>query len=250
MENLIQKPKKDTFRFKQFSVDQESCSMKVGTDGVLLGAWTEVKETNTVLDIGTGSGLIAMMLAQRSKAMIHAVELDEAAWNQATQNFRKTKWYDRLTAFHIPIQDFAKSSQDTYDLVVSNPPFFSGGVFSANQQRANVRQTIKLPNGDLLSAARSLMTKEGRFCVILPVIEGLRFKEMAKNYGLYCNKVTEVFPKRDKRANRLLMQFEKMPKELEEDSFVVWDQEKKYSADFIKLTREFYLDFKSGPIIP
>lgn len=243
MSGLIQKSKKDTFHFKQFSINQESCSMKVGTDGILLGAWVDISDANFILDIGTGSGLIAMMLAQRSTASIEAIEIDEAARKQAAQNFELTKWGDRLSALHTSVQDFAKTSQNKYDLIVSNPPFFSGGAFSSNQDRANVRHTIKLPNGDLLSAARNLLSKKGRFCVILPVMEGLRFKEMAMNYGLYCSRITEVRPFPEKAANRVLIQFEKIQKELIEDSFVVWEKEQKYSTDFVDLTSEFYLHF-------
>ena len=243
MSELIQKSKKDIFHFKQFSINQESCSMKVGTDGVLLGAWVDISNTNSILDIGTGSGLIAMMLAQRSNALIEAVEIDDEAWKQAAQNFELTKWRDRMSALHTSVQDFARTSQNKYELIVSNPPFFSGGAFSSNQDRANVRHTIKLPNGDLLNAARNLLAKEGRFCVILPVMEGLRFKEMAMNYGLYCNRITEVKPFPEKTANRVLIQFEKMQKELIEDSFVVWEKEQQYSTDFVDLTSAFYLHF-------
>jgi tRNA1Val (adenine37-N6)-methyltransferase len=243
MSELIQKSKKDIFHFKQFSINQESCSMKVGTDGVLLGAWVDVRIAKSILDIGTGSGLIAMMLAQRSNALIEAVEIDEAAWKQAAQNFELTKWGDRMSAFHSSVQDFSRSSQNKYDLIVSNPPFFSGGAFSSNQDRASVRHTIKLPNGDLLSAARNLLAKEGRFCVILPVMEGLRFKEMAINYGLYCSKITEVKPFPEKAANRVLIQFEKTQKGIFEDSFVVWEKEQQYSTDFVDLTSAFYLHF-------
>lgn len=232
---------KDVFQFKQFAVAQEHCSMKVGTDGIILGAWANIDQVESVLDIGTGSGLIALMLAQRSTARVHAVEVDELAWKQASENFNNAPWRDRLEAFHTPVQDYARSYRGAYDLIVSNPPFFSGGVFSSKEERANVRHTIKLPNGDLLSAARNLLEVDGKFCVILPVIEGLRFKEMAKNYGLYCNRLTEVFPKADKKANRLLMQFEKTQKELVEDQFVIWADEGQYSERQIALTKEFYL---------
>ncbi len=242
MVDPVEKKASPAFRFKQFSIEQEDCSMKVGTDGILLGAWTAVNDAERILDIGTGTGLIAMMLAQRSEANIHAVEVDEIASRQAALNFEKTPWSDRLEVFHDSIQDYARSYRRTYDLIVSNPPFFTGGVFSANQGRASVRHTVKLPNGDLLSAARNLLTKDGRFCVVLPMIEGMRFQEMANNYGLYCNKVTEVSPIKGKKANRMLMQFEKNEKVLAKDEFVVWEKEGQYSKAQIELTKDFYLD--------
>ncbi len=236
-----EKAKKDFFQFKQFSLAQENCSMKVGTDGILLGAWADVRNVETILDIGTGTGLIALMLAQRSSAEIHAVEVDEAAWKQASENIDSSPWKDRVKAHHDAIQDFSKLSRLSFDLVVSNPPFFSGGVFSENKAKNDVRHTIKLPNGDLLNAARNLMSKEGRFCVILPVLEGLRFKEMAKNYGLYCTKTLEVFPTPDKKANRLLMQFEKEEKDVEENQHIIWESQDVYTQEQINLTKDFYL---------
>lgn len=242
MINYKEKTEKDIFRFKQFSIAQDACSMKVGTDGILLGAWAEVESAGKILDIGAGTGLIALMLAQRSEALIDAVEVDEKAWRQAADNFDQSPWSMRLQAFHVSIQEYARVNRDTYDLVVSNPPFFSGGVFSSNQGRASVRHTIKLPNGDLLSAARNLLTREGRFCVVLPVLEGLRFKEMAKNYGLYCNKLMEVFPKKDKKANRLLMCFEKKSKDLEKDHLIVYNEKGNYADRMITLTKSFYLN--------
>lgn len=237
------KIEKDIFQFKQFSISQKDCSMKVGTDGILLGAWADTNQVENILDIGTGTGLIALMMAQRSNAAtIHAVEIDELAWKEASANIENSPWKDRVTAFNDSVQDYARSYRGAYDLIVSNPPFFSGGVFSSKEERANVRHTIKLPNGDLLSAARNLLTKEGRFCVILPVIEGLRFKEMAKNYGLHCTKVTEVQPAPDKAPNRLLMQFEKDAKNPQEDRFIIRNQDGQYSQQQIDLTKDFYLN--------
>ncbi|NJL74592.1 MAG: methyltransferase [Saprospiraceae bacterium] len=140
------------FQFKQFSITQDRCPMKVGTDGVLLGAWAEVSQAKNILDVGAGTGLIAIMLGQRtSDAEIDAVEIDEIACAQATENIERVAWSSRLKVFPISIQDYVKTSSKTYDLIVSNPPFFTGGTFSDKQDRASVRHAIKLPHGDLLS---------------------------------------------------------------------------------------------------
>lgn len=234
---------KQTFHFKQFSLEQDQCAMKIGTDGVLLGAWADASKVDNILDIGTGTGLIAIMMAQRNaEATIHAVEIEEAAFEQAKANMERSSWKDRLEVFHTPIQDYARSTRTTYDLIISNPPFFSGGTFSQDQDRNNVRHTVKLPNGDLLTATRSLLSQEGRFCVILPYIEGLQFKQMAERYHLFCTKMVEVKPKKDKGVERLLLQFERTEKPLEESELVIQREKRNdYTDDYVALTKEFYL---------
>ena len=231
------------FYFKQFVIHQDRCAMKVGTDGVLLGAWADVQDVKTALDIGAGSGLIAIMLGQRApEAAIHAVEIDEAAYLQAQENIQNAPWANRLSAFHLPVQDFVQAQEQQYDLIVSNPPFFTGGTFSNNQDRMSVRHTIKLPHGDLLAAARTLLTEKGRFCVILPFIEGLRFQELAKSYHLYCTALTEVKPKADKPVERLLMQFEREERPLKQYGLVIQhDGRNEWTEAYRTLTGGFYL---------
>ena len=234
----------EPFQFKKFSIAQNDCAMKVGTDGVLLGAWCDVDCAEKALDIGTGSGVIAVMLGQRcDDTMIHGVEIDDAAYLQAKDNFEQADWSDRLSAIKASIQDFAKLSRDEYNLIVSNPPFFSGGTFSHNQDRNNVRHTVKLGHGDLLIAVRKLLAKDGKFCVILPLIEGLRFQEVAKTYALYCTKITEVKSRPDGSVERLLMQFEKTETAaIQKDEMAIYQQKgKAHSAEYIALTKDFYL---------
>lgn len=217
--------------------------MKVGTDGVLLGAWADTTGAGSILDIGTGSGLIAIMLAQRTTdAMVHGVEIDGPSYGQAGENMQRSPWPGRLQAFHAAIQDFAGSAGTTYDLIVSNPPFFTGGNLSYNQDRNLVRHTVKLSHQDLLSAVRRLLSAHGRFCVILPYIEGLRFCELAANYHLYCTRMTEVHPKLDKPIERLLLQFEKHNKPRRVDQLPIQhEQRNDWTADYIQLTKDFYL---------
>jgi tRNA1Val (adenine37-N6)-methyltransferase len=216
--------------------------MKVGTDGVLLGAWADVAAAKSILDVGAGTGVIAIMLAQRTEAaVIHAVEIDEIAWELAAQNMSKSPWASRLEVFKSPIQDFAKTTQTKYDLIVSNPPFFSGGTFSSSNDKATVRHTIKLPHGDLLSSTRTLLAEEGKFCVILPYLEGLRFKELASRYHLFCSKITEVRPKMKKPVERLLLQFEQQVKPVEKDLLVIENEDSGWTEEYVALAGDFYL---------
>ena len=219
--------------------------MKVGTDGVLLGAWASVDGASHILDIGAGTGVIAIMLGQRTQttsAQVHAVEIDTKAAEQAKDNMQAATWADRLVLFQESIQDFARRSEIKYDLIVSNPPFFSGGTFSHNQDRNDVRHTIKLPHGDLLIAIRRLLAKNGRFCVVLPLIEGLRFQEMAGEYSLFCTKKTKVKSKADKGVERLLLQFEWAEQAEQVDELIIQHEGRNdWTAEYIKLTRDFYL---------
>lgn len=231
------------FKFKQFEIDQNGCTMKVGTDGVLLGAWADVQDAKEILDIGAGTGVIAIMLAQRkSDATVDAVEIDALACQTAQQNMTNSPFSNRLNCFEKPIQDYAKTTRKEYDLIVCNPPFFTGGTLSAQTSRNDVRHTIKLPNGELLSSVRRLLKKDGKFCVILPFLEGLRFKELAQNYNFYCSKVTQVKPKKEKSVERLLLQFEKISKPETSDELIIqFEKRNDFTPDYIKLTREFYI---------
>jgi tRNA1Val (adenine37-N6)-methyltransferase len=241
----IQKP----FRFKQFTVEQDRCAMKVGTDGVLLGAWANVAQAETILDIGTGTGVIAIMAAQRTLAtqtQVDGVEIDEAAYLQAKENMAKSPFANRLTAIHQSIQEFEPPSGRKYDVIISNPPFFTGGTFSGNQEKNNVRHTVKLPHGDLLHATQRLLNKNGRFCLILPWLEGLRFIEIARNYHFYCTVMTEVRPKPGKNIERLLLQFEWSDRKLIKNELVLMlenGQRNDYTPEYIQLTNEFYTIF-------
>lgn len=232
------------FHFKQFTIEQDRCPMKVGTDGVLLGAWADISAARHFLDIGTGSGVIALILAQRAPdAMVHGVEIDAEAAAQAALNMGRSPWPDRLHVFQDSIQNFARTTAQRYDLIVSNPPFFSGGTFSDNHDRQAVRHTVKLPHGDLLIAVQRLLAPTGRFCLILPHIEGLRFCEVANTYHLFCTRRTKVYSRPGKPVERLLLQFEAEVKPLQQDElFIHAGQDDAYSEEYAALTRPFYLD--------
>ncbi|HSN49268.1 MAG TPA: methyltransferase, partial [Flavobacterium sp.] len=182
------------FSFKQFSIKQDQCAMKIGTDGVLLGAWTPIENNpNSILDIGTGTGIIALMLAQRSSAnQIDALEIDENAYEQSVDNFENSPWSDRLFCYHAGLDEFVEEPEDEYDLIVSNPPFHTEDYYSNNEQRDLARFQDAMPFEDLIEAAALLLSENGIFAVIIPYKEEGNFVALAKEYELYPLKITHV----------------------------------------------------------
>ena len=163
--------RRDGFTFKECFIAHDRCAMKVGTDGVMLGAWSPVSRARHVLDIGTGSGLLALMLAQRtaSTVTIDAVELDEQAAAQAQENAQASPWADRITVHSADIRQWSKENTARYDLIVSNPPYFEEGVKCSTPERERARYTTTLDHYSLLEIAATLITEEGFFCVVLPM---------------------------------------------------------------------------------
>ena len=219
--------------------------MKVNTDGVLLGAWADVSNSDNVLDIGTGTGVIALMIAQRSsKSKIIGIEIDNASANEAIENVNNSKFRDQVSIVHESIQEYAKNHSDKFDLIISNPPFFTGGTFSANENKANVRHTIKLPHGDLLNAVNTLLGPDGNFALILPYIEGLRFIELAERSQLFVSRITEVHHRPEKPIERLLINFVKKKVTVKKSELLIMDPDlTNYTRDFIELTKDFYQQF-------
>lgn len=234
------------FKFKKFQLDQSGCAMKIGTDGVLLGAWVDVSQKENTIDIGTGTGVIALMIAQRSNTShIVAVEIDQDAANQATENFKNSVWDSRLSLYHGSIQSYAEQADQTFDLIVSNPPFFTGGTLSNSQDKASVRHTVKLPHGELLKSVRKLLSPDGRFAVILPDMEGYRFIEMAHTYNMHAHRIAKVFPDANKKVERLMIEFGKSsPKTImEEDIYIREPLSEEFTKEYKALTSAFYLKF-------
>ena len=239
----------DTFHFKQFSIRHDRCAMKVGTDGILLGAWCREcgGETGSgrILDIGTGTGLVALMLAQRNPhATIDAIEIDEAASEQAAENFRGSAWSERLHAIHGCVRDYRAETR--YALIASNPPWFRDSLKSASASRNVARHDEELNRIDLLAAVHRLMAPDGRFCTILPTAAGQEFIQLARDSALSCRRSCEVRPTPDKAPSRLLLEFGRTepgstpePESLTVETAIRHD----YTEDFRKLTHEFYLRF-------
>jgi tRNA1Val (adenine37-N6)-methyltransferase len=195
------------FRFKQFSIAQDKVTMKVGTDGVLLGGWCHVDGVQHTLDIGSGTGVIGLMVAQRSLGVhVVCIDVDQSAYEQCAQNISDSVWSDRMQSLHLSAQEYKKEESKKFDLIVSNPPFFTGGTLSETGDRNDVRHTTKLSHSDLLQAVDGLMTDQGRFELILPQIEGLRFIELAENYHMYASQITEVRTRANRKASCIIGQ--------------------------------------------
>lgn len=219
--------------------------MKVGTDGVLLGAWANVDGATRVLDIGTGTGIVALMIAQRNPhALIDAVEIDEQSSVQARQNFFASPWNHRLCAYHSDFHDFALNSEDkSYALIVSNPPYFLRSTRSQNPQRNLGRHAHALPYDVLLSGVSRLLRADGKFCGIFPYSEGNIFIAKASNFGLFCTRKLNVASKPGRSTLRVLLQFELMQKPLDETSITIHGFDGGFSEEYRALTRDFYLAF-------
>ena len=244
MQNKASEKSSLEFRFKHFTVKQDKCTMKVNTDGVLLGAWSDTAGADRALDIGTGTGVIALMLAQKNPyLLIDAIDVDMDAYLQSKENFECNSIGQNIRAHFEGLQEFTTRKDSLYDLIVSNPPFFTGGTFSYNENKANVRHTLKLSHSELLQNVRKLLTKKGFFDVILPLAEGLRFIQMASQYGLFVCKKTEVFTRPTKNIERLLLRFSKVrPDEVISDTLSIWEDEKnEYSEEYKNITSDFYL---------
>ena len=232
------------FLFKQFTIEQDRCAMKVGTDGVLLGAWCPLEhQPYSVLDIGTGTGLIALMVAQRCFAeQIEALEIDGDAFEQAVENFENSPWNDRLFCFHASLDDFMDDLQDEeYDLIVSNPPFYSETVSSGNEQRDQARQNASLPFEDLCEAAGILLTENGVLAVIIPHKEEENFIALARENDLFPFKITRVQGTPESEIKRSLLAFSRQPQEPKIDSLIIETTRHNYTEAYRTLTQEFYI---------
>ena len=230
------------FSFKQFTVYQDQCAMKVGIDGVLLGAWTCIENTARILDIGTGTGLIALMLAQRSDSIIDSIDINPNACAQASENIRLSPWSNRVNVQEISLQDFAVKTIQRYDLIVSNPPYFINSLKAPDDDRTTARHTDSLTHEDLISNSISLLKPLGRICIILPVTEADQCKNYALNNGLFCRREVRVIPKPNAVIKRILMEFGFQDCQNEITELVIEsDIRHQYSVEFTLLAKDYYL---------
>ena len=230
------------FKFKQFTIYHDKCAMKVGIDAVLLGSWSSVENCKTILDIGTGTGIISLMIAQRSTASIDAIEIDYNAVIQAKENVSASPWHDRISVSHISLQEFTINNNKKYDLIVSNPPYFNNSTKTPDNLRTAARHTDTLSHEELIQNATSLLNSNGKICLILPLDEGLECIKIATNNGLYNSKKVIVYPKTKAKAKRILLEFrlEKSPT-IDSELTIESEIRHQYTNEFSTLVKSFYL---------
>ena len=231
------------FQFKQFSVAQDRCEMKVGTDAVLLGAWSALDPmTNTILDIGSGTGILALIMAQRSTAeLIDALEIDSDAYEQCVHNFENSDWGDRLFCYHASLDEFVDEIEDTYDLIISNPPFYTDHFKSRNEARNKARFEDALPFEELLTSVSKLLSVTGQLNVIIPFSEEINFISLAENVDLYPIKILRVRGQEESPVKRSLISFTFQENKIEVSELTIEITRHHYTHDYINLTKDFYL---------
>ncbi|MDR0766308.1 MAG: methyltransferase [Odoribacteraceae bacterium] len=228
------------FKFKQFTIHQERCAMKVGTDGVLLGAWACLEGARTILDVGCGSGLIALMAAQRTpEAIVHAVEIDRNAREQAVENVAGSPWRDRVSIFEGAVQQFQPPCP--YDVILCNPPFFTRSTPSPRPGKNIARHCETLTHEELLVAAGRMITEGGTLQVILPVAEAERFTRHAAASRWHVNKIALVLPNPGKNPKRALLLLAREETTVERETLIIEIDRHHYHESYRELTRDFYL---------
>ena len=232
------------FRFKQFTIQQERAAMKVGTDGVLLGAWASVPlPGGRVLDVGTGTGLIALMIAQRTvNVVVDALEIDPSSALQAKENFRNSPWRERLSCMHVSFQEYASQCREGYDLLICNPPFFSASSKTPSSEKNLARHDDSLRLDDIFRGSAGLMKENSLISLILPFHKEAQALELIREHKLYCSRLTRVKPAPGKPLKRVLLECSNMPGDCRKAEMIIeTGLRHRYSEAFKNLVKDFYL---------
>ncbi len=229
------------FTFKQFTIHQDQTSMKVTTDACILGAYADVKKTTNILDIGTGTGLLSLMLAQRAEAKIDAVELNEYAYNQSLININNSYFKGKITVYRTSIQNFR--TDNLYDLIISNPPFFQNHLKAENESRNNSLHTDTLSFTDLLETVLRLLIFNGTFIVLLPAYESSVFEQLAISQELYPQKKLMIHHREGSKILRIITTFGRLKKDIINEELIIKNPDESYTPDFKRLLKNYYLAF-------
>ena len=233
------------FRFKQFTVEDDLSSMRIGTDAILLGAWAEPGLENSILEIGTGCGVISLMLAQKSDAFITAIDIDEDSVNQAEANFRLSPWSDRLTVSLISLQELSSSPEKKFDCIITNPPFFIDSLKPPDIKRSQAKHNASLGQKDLLDGVLHLLKDDGCFLLILPSEEHRIFSVLAETAGLFLQKEMNVKPKTGKPVNRVLSMFGFHPCTISPPrELVIRKEDNSFTKEYVDFTAAYYFSLR------
>ena len=234
---------RNIFKFKEFSVSQDQCAMKIGTDSVLLGAWTPLEQNPvSILDIGAGTGVLSLMLAQRSNAeIIDAIEIDDDAYEQCVENFENSSWSDRLFCYHASLEEFVEEIEDKYDLIICNPPFYSNHYKTDDKQRDLARFQDAMPFEHLLESVSTLLSENGKFTVVIPYLEEKRFTDLAEIFRLFPDEILRVKGTPTTKIVRSLLSFSFKQSTAKTNELIIETGRHQYTDDYINLTKDFYL---------
>lgn len=233
---------KNIFKFKQFNVDQSGCAMKINTDGVLLAALVESENPKRILDIGTGTGVIALMLAQRfTEAKVHAVEIDELASATASKNFQLSIFSERLAISNIAIEQYKHTEQ--FDLIISNPPFFVNDLKNTEEKKGIARHASEQFFANLLLKVDAVLTEAGNFWFILPVKQAEALIENAKQFEIYASKIIHLHSDSSKPAFRYIVNLNRNKADVSMEHFYIYESEKTYTNQYKLLLKDFFLGY-------
>jgi tRNA1Val (adenine37-N6)-methyltransferase len=233
----------DYFSFKQFTIYQDKSAFKVGTDGVLLGAVADIGGARNILDIGSGTGLVSIMLAQRCNATITAIEPDYESYIQTSENVSRCKWNDRIKVEHTALQNF-NPEPGGFDLIVTNPPYFSDSLRNPDPRRSAARHNDSLTSGEILEGVLKFLKVNGRLQLIMPYVEGNVFIAEAYKFGLYCNNILKIKPLPTAEIRRLVLTFSRtQQKPVERFLTIEHGKRHDFTEEYINLTKDFYLKF-------
>jgi tRNA1Val (adenine37-N6)-methyltransferase len=231
------------FSFKHFTIFQDRSAFKVGTDAVLLGVYADISGKKHILDIGTGTGVIALMLAQRSDAVIVAIEPDRESFKQASENFRKSKWPERITLENAFLQDYFPADLK-FDLIVTNPPYFIDSLKNPDPVKSRTRHDVTLTHSDIFEGVFRLLERGGTLQLILPYAEGNVFIAEAREFGFFCNGIVKIRPTPSSEIRRLILSFSRERRKVTE-RFLTIESGKRhdFTEEYKELTKDFYLKF-------
>ncbi len=232
------------FCFKKFKINQDKTAMKVGVDSLLFGVSAGFCNPNNVLDIGAGTGLLSFMAEQRTNAKITAIEIDYDAYNQCVENIIMNSKESKIDILNISVQKFVLKTDNKFDHIICNPPFFENSFLSKDNTKNIARHTVQLTYNELIICVSSLLSKNGIFSVIVPFDNLEKLMQLSLENFLFCKREILIFPKENKTANRVILEFSKLKKKMKNEMIIVRDKNtNEYTTQYKELTKDFYLNF-------